>query len=361
MLFPIKHASRKSEVFFALNELLGYFLKKSVNAATFNEKLFKRRLRDAILSNEPTRKKFEDVWNVLQTISKTRRRALSDGFNSCQNISLYYSNKQLALPNIDAVVADAFAVLSKHLFTNTAKLVDVVTNCGESIQDHFNAFRDDAINGNVCCCCGTEVLAQYRENVEEDDQWCAPYDHLLSQKEYPIFAVHPENLLPICFTCNSKAKLAKDLLREPSGNRRFSFFVPESAHENVTLEINGVVTARIAPSVNAIFHSTDAIVTEKLRTWDDVYEIKNRVEGEFSSLIEKLSEDFVVDDLAEFRRQLRPKADRLKILCRKTPWNFWKYKLYEWLASQNDAVIRSVWDAMEAKQDDPNAFAVYGI
>jgi hypothetical protein len=361
MLFPLRPATTNSKVFFALNELLGYFLEHSIDAAIFDKNLFDPLLRDAIWSNAPTKTKFENVWDVLQKISKVKRLGLSDTFNTCQDISLYYSNKLLALPNIDPKVDVAFAVLSKHLFTNTAKLVDVVAACGESLQDHFNIFRADNVNGNVCCCCGTEVLAQYRENIDEDEQWRAPYDHLLAKKEYPIFAVHPKNLLPICYTCNSKAKLATDLLHDPFGNRRFSFFVPESAHENVSLEINGAVATGIAPLVNAIIYSTNAITMEKLVTWNVVYEIKNRVEGEFSSLIEKLSEDFVVNDLAEFRMQLRPKADRLKVLCRHAPWNFWKHKLYEWLDSQNDAVIHSVWDAMKAKQDDASAFAVYGI
>jgi hypothetical protein len=361
MLFPLRPATTNSKVFSALNNLLGYFLIESIDAAIFDENLFEPLLQEAIVSNEPTREKFENVWNSLQKISRARRKALSDGFNACQNVSLYYSNKLLALPNIDPEIAVAFAVLSKHLFKDTSKLAKVVAACGESLQDHFNTFRDEAINGNVCCCCGTEILAQYRENIDDDEQWRAPYDHLLAKTEYPIFAVHPKNILPICYTCNSKAKLAKDLLHDDFGNRRYSFFIPESAHENVSLQITAVVAEKISPSVSAIIHSANAIDMEKLVTWNAVYEIKNRVEGEFSSLIEKLSEDFIVNDFTEFRAQLRPKADILKQFCRNSPWNFWKHKLYEWLADQNEAVIQSVWDAMKAKRDDPNAFAVYGI
>jgi len=51
---------------------------------------------------------------------------------------------------------------------------------------------------------------------------------LLSKDEFPIFAVHPDNLVPICETCNSKAKLAKSLItkkqKDRPDERRFCIF-----------------------------------------------------------------------------------------------------------------------------------------
>ena len=360
MLFPVRSTTKKSKIFTALNELLGYFLRQSIDASTFEKALFEPILREAIWSNIPTKAKFEKLWNALQNITRENRLELSNTFNDSQSISHYFSNKLLALPNMDSILGD-LEILTKHLFKDTYKLVDVIAACGESLQDHFNDFRAKENNGNICICCGTEVLAQYRENIGDDEQWRGPYDHLLAKSEYPIFAVHPKNLLPICYTCNSKAKLAKDLLRDPLGNRRFSFFVPENAHEYVSFQINDISTTEIGLSVKATSYSPDSTIMEKLTTWNAVYDIKNRVEGEFSSLIEKLSEDFTSSDFVTFRAALRPKADDLRKLCRLSPWNFWKYKLYEWLDNQNTTFVQAIWEAMIAKRDDPNAFAVFGI
>ena len=58
--------------------------------------------------------------------------------------------------------------------------------------------------------------------MEDREQWRGPYDHLLAKDHYPLYGIHPKNLLPICHTCNSKAKHAKDLLIK-DGNRRLSF------------------------------------------------------------------------------------------------------------------------------------------
>jgi hypothetical protein len=359
MLFPIPLGTPNSAVFTALNNELGYFLTQCIRASVFDPTLFSPTLRNAIWNNAPTRTKFRMLWNLLEPLPEAIRLQLSQSFTVCQNVSIYYSNTAIAFSQIIPGVEPAFAALSKHLFNHTCKLVDVEAACVETVQDHFNLFRSAAFNGNICCCCGTEALAQYRTNVDEDDQWRGPYDHLLAKEKYPVYAVHPDNLLPICHTCNSKAKLAKDLLRGSSGHRRRCFHPQtENAYANVALEVD---IAGIAPIARTIIYSNDAVVMEKLETWNDVYCIKDRVEGEFGSLIEKLAQDCAVSDYANFRAQLMRKATLFRDHCRLTAWNFWKYKLYDWLDQQSDAVIQSVWAGIQAKLDDPSAAEVYGI
>lgn len=364
MLLPIKPNTPNSAVFTALNDELDYFLAQCVNATKFNKTLFSPTLREAVWGNIPTRKKFGIVWKALKPLTSQARSQISQTFTQSQDISQYYSNITLALPQLPATVEPAFSALGKHLFNHTCKLVDIADACGETVQGHFNKFRGDLaagniLNGNICCCCGTEALAQYRADVDDDDQWRGPYDHLLAKEKYVLYAVHPDNLLPICHTCNSKAKLAKDLVRDSLGNRRRCFHPQtESAHGDVALEIN--ITG-ISPALIAHFDSGNPITKEKLNTWNEVYRISERVEGEFCNLIEKLDQDCGVVDYAGFRAQLGPKAQSFGSHSRLTGWNFWKSKLYHWLDQQNDAVIQAVWSAIEAKRDDPASAEVYGI
>jgi len=150
------------------------------------------------------------------------------------------------------------------------------------------------MNHNICCVCGTELLAQYRADVDEDDQWRGPYDHLFPKDKYPIYAIHPDNLLPICHTCNSKAKGAKDLLFDEHKQRRVCFYpYNETAHQLVAVCLE---QKDMNLTFRTVLENSDPEIQEKLDTWDSVYRIRQRVDGNFTALIEIVSVDCCADD-----------------------------------------------------------------
>lgn len=55
-------------------------------------------------------------------------------------------------------------------------------------------------------------LAAFRAGIVDGEQWRADYDHQLCKSKYPIFAVHPDNLIPLCDVCNQDAKKRKIFL-----------------------------------------------------------------------------------------------------------------------------------------------------
>lgn len=361
MLLPINPGTPLSTVFTELNDLVGYFLARSIDSHEFTSALFCAPLRDVIWENEPTKNLFHYVWKDLHKLTREERENISTLFVDCQEIRLFFSDKNASLPNISESLESSLGNLCKHLFKQTSKLSGVISVCGETIQDHFLTFRSESLNGNVCCFCGTEVLAQIRSNVSSAKQWRAPYDHLLTKDKYPIFAVHPENLLPTCSTCNHKAKHVKDLIRDDFGNRRLSFFTGEFACQLVAFAAEGSELGRVSPAIKLKFSPSCIEEVEKIATWDSVYQISNRVEQEFAVVIEKISEDFGDTSFDFFRTQLDGKARHLLGFCRKTPWSFWKSKMYECLATQSELELKSIWDAMQANRDDENSLAVYGI
>ena len=73
------------------------------------------------------------------------------------------------------------------------------------------------------------------------------------------------------------------------------------------------------PRVVVDFKSVDADRLEKLTTWDDVYEIKARVEGEFAVLREKIAEDVAAPDEAAFLARLTQVASAKAGAYRLTP------------------------------------------
>jgi len=153
-------------------------------------------------------------------------------------------------------------------------------------------------------------------------------------REYPLYGVDPKNLLPICNTCNSKAKLAKDLLVK-EGVRRLSF-TPWTERALVN-EIEVVVddANELFPRVVVNFRSTDPDRQEKLATWDDVYKIKSRVEGEFKELAAKLAEDADAPDDTSFVAKLQDSGRAKARAERLTPFNYWRARVYAEVRSMN--------------------------
>lgn len=352
MLFAIRIDTPKSTIFSALNNALGYFLVQSIHAIIFDETLFNLELRDAIWSNHLTKSKFIALWDAIQNLSIDERHLLSQNFIAGQDVARFYSDGVSLPSQIDARIEVPFAILSKHLFASTTHLVKVETVCRETLKEHFNAFRADFLNGNICAFCGIGELAEYRENVEDIDQWRAPYDHLLSKKDYPMYAVHPDNLLPSCDVCNRDAKRAKNLLFNSEGGRRLCFYPPECAHQNVTVQLN---INGIGPTVDIFFNSIDPFLLEKMATWDDVYEIKNRIGGQFRNLIRKLDEDFPVGTFREFRASLIPKASAMERNLKFTGMSFWKSQLYIHMNNESDHILESIWAAVLASRDSISA------
>lgn len=75
------------------------------------------------------------------------------------------------------------------------------------------------------------------------------------------------------------------------------------------------------------FSSNDPDRHERLATWDDVYKIKSRVEGEFKELGAKVAEDACAPDDASFLLKLRESGTAKVQEHRLTPLNYWRARV----------------------------------
>lgn len=357
MLLPIDSQTQRGAIFSALNQELLFFLDKACDADDFDRNLFSPQLGAAIWANEPTTETFRGLWNEFKRLSKTGRRKCISALQQCQDLSAYYSDTTQDPATISKRLSKAIHAVAVHLFSRTSKLQQVEAHCGETLTQFFAHFC--ARNKNVCCVCGTDVLAQYRADVDDADQWRGPFDHIFAKEHYPIFAIHPDNLIPICWTCNSKAKLSKDILHGSSGVRRQCFNpYTESAHEMVGVKLLQSNTSLIARS---FFRSPNSSAGEKLKTWDDVYCIRKRVDGWFLTLLVLIDTDCCAKDLESLKARIEEKKDAYLTHARNAPWNFWKHKLYSWLHTESPDHIDLIWTALEAHRDDPSFAQEFGI
>lgn len=356
MLFAIRPQLQQSKVFDGLNRFLRETMLATLEGRQVDETDLPAGLRAAIAGNAPTCSAIDALVAKLLALHQGQKQALKDALALNKEPCAFLADRTESLPYIPDAVFPALKTLAVHLFQRTAKLKGVEQACGECIDDHYARFRHGNApgNGNVCCVCGTESLAQVRADENDNEQWRGPYDHLLAKDLYPLYGVDPKNLLPICNTCNSKAKLAKDLVLK-DGVRRLSF---SPWTERASLhEIEVVVddAKDLFPRVVVNLRSNDPDRQEKLATWDDVYEIKSRVEGEFKELGAKLAEDARAPDDASFLQRLHEAALAKAQAQRLTPFNYWRARVYAAVRGMNslsrEALRQATAPSPQAIQD----------
>lgn len=328
MLFNIMPDLEPSKIFDSLNRLLREIILAALQEREVDEAGLPNGLYEALSSNPPTLGALTELRAKTALLEPAEKNAFRDALNENVAPCSFLDDRHLRLTAVPPTLFPKLKAFAIHLYTRTSKLAGVEAACGESIEDHYVRFRADIPpgNGNICCVCGTESLAQIQADVDDTEQWRGPYDHLLSKDEYPLYGVCPSNLVPICQTCNSKAKLAKDLLFK-GGHRRLSFSPWNESVLPEEIQVS-IETGDGLPRVAVKLSSADATRQEKLGTWDDVYKIKARVEGEFIALVEKLSEDISVSNEVDFTQALEQRALAKASKCRRTPFNFWRARVY---------------------------------
>lgn len=342
MLFPIRPGLEQSRVFDGLNQFLREAMLAALEDRAVNKNALPNGLHDAVSNNVPTQDAVTSLHVALVDLDQGARNALRNVLLQNTEPCDFLTDRGLPLPAIPDSVFAPLKTLAVHLYQRTGKLAAVKAACGEGIDDHYARFRVMAApgNGNVCCVCGTESLAQIQAGVDDNEQWRGPYDHLLAKDHYPLYGVHPKNLVPICQTCNSKAKLAQDLLVK-TGNRRLSFSPWTDRAETSEIKVSIDDTDVLFPRVVIDLTSHDPDRYEKLRTWDDVYQIKARVEGEFSDLREKVTEDVSASDVTLFLNSLAERAVTKAVAGRSSPFSYWRSRVYS-------AVLRMPLKSREA-------------
>lgn len=360
MLFPLEQNTPEFAVFTALNTEFLYFLEHAIPAGGFNRQSLSdtplglacwNNARTSADKGKLTHDKFKALHEALQTESEDLRRRLYETVSDNQDlVGLFQQRKHDLLAFLPAALMTHLQTLCYHLYTHTKALVGVIVAAGGvDIDRHFSAFK--AINGQVCRACGLESVAPFRANIPDEEQWRADYDHLLCKSKYPIFAVHPKNLFPICRTCNQDAKKTKDMFFCSAARQQRHSFYPytEGASELVDLEVE----LDISPKVIMRLESDDPVLRSKLDTWNDVFEIKNLVEGRYLPLehyvADRIRPQSLPDLQARVERELQPPS---VAALKRTAGVFWDHKLYMALSAID---LNLIWSVVEFQEQEHGA------
>ncbi|WP_377895295.1 hypothetical protein [Alteromonas sp. R78001] len=375
MLFPLDPNTPRSKIFEKLNAELLFFLQASVTKSRFSRQLFSNDIGLECWNNAPTKKKFKDVWEQLPS-TQADKQAFFNIVNNSQDVSLLFVDKTSAIPRVEP--PDLFAALKSlttHLFTRTKKLAGIIRIATESIEDHYQEYV--RLNKELCFLCGTAALSHNRFNVDDADQWVSDYDHLLCKDKYPTFSCHPDNFIPTCHICNSKAKGAKDALYNGIARRKAFYPLPplmQSFYHKVRLKpvfaqladyaTDGDSNPLRAAQITYVNATPDE--NEMIKAWVDLYQVPKRVsERIVSNFCEVVSSDCRPTNFSDFCAQVARQATRQPLDMKTTEWRFWWFRLYEWLHAQTVDIKRDAWALIEWKQqqvnNDNNAFQTYGI
>lgn len=140
---------------------------------------------------------------------------------------------------------------------------------------------------HVCPFCGCEFF----------DAPGAPreaLDHYLAESKYPFAAVNLRNLVPMGNKCNSKYKLAQDILYTDDGARRKSFYPYSESNIKLSLERSEPFEGEQGLFPLPYWRIDFEPETEEVTTWNTVFHIQERyqrdiLDREFMSWLREFS------------------------------------------------------------------------
>lgn len=132
-------------------------------------------------------------------------------------------------------------------------------------DEHYRAIYD-AVLEHVCPFCGTEYFDAPGTPRED-------LDHYLAKSRYPFAAVNLRNLVPMGHKCNSKYKLAADLLYG-GGGRRVAFDPYNHTTIRLSLDESDPFSGATENTPNWVIHF--APDSPAVQTWDEVLSIRMR-------------------------------------------------------------------------------------
>jgi len=364
-LFRLAPNAPRFEVSRLLHQVLLQFLEQSVTTNVFSREIFTPgAIGQACWGNAKenfarakaplTRDRFEILFTALNDAGGSVKQQVYELMRANQDLSVFFGSP---IRNLFVFMSktcnEALISLCTHLYCSTKDLTDVVrASSSADITAHFNTYRDQAINGNVCKACGMQELEAFRAGIPDGDHWRSDYDHQLCKSKYPIFAVHPDNLIPLCDVCNQDAKKAKDLFRHKDGTDRLAFYpYNEEAKDLIDIKIDNLSDPE--PTIKVDWNTEDDELLDKLETWDEVYEIRRRVEGKFRSLEAIIEDEINPKGAAHLRGRIGDEArPRSPDTLKRKEWAFWYQKLFSALEQIDMGPFIAKWEFVQQQGAD---------
>lgn len=300
-----------------LNQYLIHFINSIANANYRSRFVLIRYFHEDfidILEDSPKLKsKFEAFFNSFKKLSEEDKNSFINRLNESQTCQNVFSDISIDVnhwktESLNELVGDeSFKQLADFLFT-------CVKYDRWQIKDHYQQIYD-SLDHKICPFCGIHPMHQtFRED----------YDHLAAKSLYPLLAINPRNLAPMCHDCNCKNKGPTDVLYTEEGNRRV-FVYPYGHHVSVSLDFDGsVIPQTDLQNENGTWSITFNPNNDHTNNWNEIFNIKSRYLDDFlipnydqwltdfvkdciDENIDLSNEDVIRDQLSSFARKFNRK------------------------------------------------------
>ena len=223
-------------------------------------------LRDAILA----------IYSECKLLSIPEKESISTAFKVNNKIEELCNGttKPTAIDKLPKVVQEKMNPLFIRFYEDLLERAKVP---GNKIDYYRELYKQNRFY--FCPCCGYVPFESNLSHVRE------AFDHYLPKSIYPFSSVNCENLVPLCYKCNSDRKKEKDPIL---GGRR-AYYPFQNAATNIKIEITfsddfikslyNIIVLEIAPEPTdkqefEIKLTSD--MQDKVDTWNDLFEINER-------------------------------------------------------------------------------------
>lgn len=209
--------------------------------------------------------RLNDYKKVLEKLSTAEQNRILQALHDQNQIDLLLSCQL----NCEAIgdLPEAIHEPVKKLFEFGFELLTKL-----EIRDKHYKVIYDAAPSHTCPFCGCEYFDAPEAPREA-------LDHYLAESKYPFAASNLRNLVPMGNKCNSRYKLAKDILLRNDGTRRKSFDPYNCTGIRLSLENSQPFAGTLAPTGQLPRWQIEfSPNTEEVITWDEVFHIRERYE-----------------------------------------------------------------------------------
>lgn len=225
-----------------------------------------------------------EIYNSFKHIQATDKKGfkkLKDGFvvnNAIADLCkgnktpLLYSQVEV----IDKQLKNKLQKFFKNLYTQVPKQAAFKAVCG-TMKTYYDEFLDSN-DEEVCPFCGISDIMTSRLSKRD------AFDHYLPKDIYPFNSVNPDNLAPICKTCNSSYKLARDPIKTKGGKKRKAFypFAKKAVKLDITAKFTCANIAKLKKN-EVTLKISNSTHKDEIKTWNDLFGIEERYIDKFCS------------------------------------------------------------------------------
>ena len=265
------------------------FLENVSTATSCTKLLFPKWFRPVYDRCPGVKDRFEILFKAFKKLNKGKQRILINTYRNGKDIKKICSNNSIVYPGLDKYdvrIRMPLKNLFEFLFNETIGTDVFRTNAKMHINDHYKKFQEEN-NIHVCPFCGLETYTtpEFRR---------AEYDHYLPISIYPWLGVNFNNLVPMGDHCNGK-KNANNILYSnyTTSSRQLVWYPYEWINHSITLSCKKKPTIfDMKGEWEVVFKASSSINQDKIKTWNNVFEIPLRFNEHIKAFHKKFIEDF---------------------------------------------------------------------